>query len=87
VEGAERTVRGLRIRLLGDRVLQRAAWRIAERLDWPDTATAEYLALTELQGDAFVTLDAALAREVAGIVPLAPIEDLTGSDESGARGA
>jgi hypothetical protein len=40
-----------------------------------------------LQGDAFVTLDAALAREVAGIVPLAPIEDLTGSDESGARGA
>jgi predicted nucleic acid-binding protein len=69
-------IRGLRIRLLGDRVLQRTAWRIAERLDWPDTATAEYLALTELQGDAFVTLDAALAREVAGIVPLAPIEDL-----------
>jgi predicted nucleic acid-binding protein len=69
-------IRGLRIRLLGDRVLQRAAWRIAERLDWPDTATAEYLTLTGLQGDAFVTLDAALAREVAGIVPLAPIEDL-----------
>jgi predicted nucleic acid-binding protein len=71
-------IRGLRIRLLGDRVLQRAAWRIAERLSWPDTATAEYVALTGLQADAFVTLDAALAREVAGIVSLASYEDLVG---------
>jgi predicted nucleic acid-binding protein len=80
-------IRGLRIRLLGDRVLQRAAWQIAERLDWPDTATAEYVALTELQGDAFVTLDAALAREVAGNVPLAPIEDLIANEEPAAGGA
>ena len=69
-------IRGLRIRLLGDRVLQRVAWRIADRLGWPDTYAAEYVALTELQADAFVTLDPALAREVAGLVSLASIDDL-----------
>ena len=30
-------IRGLRIRLLGDRVLQDHAWRIAAKLNWPDT--------------------------------------------------
>ncbi|MCB1589492.1 MAG: hypothetical protein KDI56_11370, partial [Xanthomonadales bacterium] len=30
-------LRGLRLRLLGDRVLQRLAWDLAEALDWPDT--------------------------------------------------
>jgi predicted nucleic acid-binding protein len=69
-------IRGLRIRLLGDRVLQRAAWKIAERLDWHDTYAAEYIALTELQADAFVTLDAKLAREVSDLVRLASIKDL-----------
>jgi hypothetical protein len=34
--------------------------------------------VTGLQADAFVTLDAALAREVAGVVPLASYEDLVG---------
>jgi predicted nucleic acid-binding protein len=80
-------IRGLRIRLLGDRALQLAAWRIAERLDWRDTGAAEYLALTELQGDAFVTLDAALAREAARVVPLATIENLFGDPAPGAPGA
>lgn len=28
-------VRGLRIRLLGDRVLQQVAWSVADRLGWP----------------------------------------------------
>src|SRR6186713_877301 len=49
------------IRLLGDGVLRRRAWDIAERLGWASTFEAEYLALTQLQGDAFVTLDADLA--------------------------
>ncbi|MEE6281708.1 type II toxin-antitoxin system VapC family toxin [Georgenia sunbinii] len=71
-------VRGLRIRLLGDRVLQRTAWDIAERLSWPDTLTAEYLALTRLQADAFTTLDPELAKVAATVVPVATLEDVLG---------
>lgn len=69
-------VRGLRIRLLGDRVLQSVAWKIADQLGWPDTSDAEYVALTRLQADAFVTLDAKLARAVKGLVVVASIEVL-----------
>ncbi|MGH3029103.1 MAG: type II toxin-antitoxin system VapC family toxin, partial [Gaiellaceae bacterium] len=43
------------IRLLGDAVLRRKAWAIAEQLGWPETYDAEYVALTQLQADAFVT--------------------------------
>jgi predicted nucleic acid-binding protein len=71
-------VRGLRIRLLGDRVLQRVAWTIADDLGWPDTLDAEYLALTRLQADAFITLDPRLATAAAGVVPVAPFEALVG---------
>jgi predicted nucleic acid-binding protein len=70
-------VRALRIRLLGDRVLQNVAWNVADRLGWPDTLNAEYVALTQLQADAFVTLDADLANAVAGLVKVAPIEALS----------
>jgi predicted nucleic acid-binding protein len=66
----------LPIRLLGDGVLRRRAWELADRLGWASTYDAEYLALTELQADAFVTLDAALAERAAAIVPVAPIEAL-----------
>lgn len=69
-------VRGLRIRLLGDRVLQAVAWTIAADLGWPDTYAAEYVALTRLQADAFVTLDAALAEAVRDVVTVAPFESL-----------
>lgn len=69
-------LRRLRMRLLGDRVLQTVAWRIAERLDWPDTFNAEYIALTQLQADAFVTLDPALAEAARTLVTVAPVEDL-----------
>lgn len=69
-------IRGLRIRLLGDRVLQAAAWRVADQLGWPDTLTAEYVALTTLQADAFVTLDQGLADAVRDVVPLAPLDAL-----------
>jgi predicted nucleic acid-binding protein len=70
-------VRRLRLRLLGDRVLQRVAWSIADQLDWEDTFAAEYVALTRLQADALVTLDGELARSLEGIVTLAPFEALT----------
>ncbi|MEL4317745.1 type II toxin-antitoxin system VapC family toxin [Leifsonia sp. YIM 134122] len=69
-------LRGLRMRLLGDRVLQANAWRIAEELGWADTYTAEYIAVTQLQADAFVTLDAALAEAVAGVVRVARVDEL-----------
>lgn len=70
--------RGLRIRLLGDRVLQRVAWQIADQLDWSDTLEAEYVALTRLQADALVTLDSDLAAAVQGLVAVAPFEALFG---------
>jgi predicted nucleic acid-binding protein len=69
-------VRSLRLRLLGDRVLQNVAWRIADKLGWPDTFDAEYIALTQLQAEAFVTLDADLARAVKGLVPVADYKKL-----------
>jgi predicted nucleic acid-binding protein len=40
------------------------------------TYDAEYVALTQLQADAFVTLDGELAHRVEGIVSTAPIEAL-----------
>jgi indolepyruvate ferredoxin oxidoreductase alpha subunit len=64
------------IRLLGDAVLRRRAWDLADRLGWASTFTAEYLALTQLQADAFVTLDVELARSIQGIVATASIEAL-----------
>jgi hypothetical protein len=46
------------------------------RLGWAETYDAEYVALTQLQADALVTLDAGLARRVEGVVPTATIEAL-----------
>ena len=69
-------IRALPIRLLGDAVLRRRAWDVAEQLGWAETYDAEYVALTQLQADAFVTLDAKLARRVERIVPTATIDAL-----------
>ena len=65
------TIGRLKIRLLGDAVLRRNAWQIADRMDWSDTYTAEYVALTKLQADSFVTLDTALAKSLRGVVETA----------------
>ena len=64
------------IRLLGDAVLRRRAWEAAERMGWAETYTAEYIALTQLQADAFVTMDPELANSVEGVVATAPIDAL-----------
>jgi predicted nucleic acid-binding protein len=64
------------IRLLGDAVLRRRAWEVADQLGWASTYDAEYVALTQLQADAFVTLDAGLARSVEGIIATASIDAL-----------
>jgi predicted nucleic acid-binding protein len=77
-EGLERVTRvnSLKIRFLGDKVLQRTAWRVAEELGWEETSDAEFVALTQLQADAFVTSDGELARAVAGIVQTATTDAL-----------
>jgi predicted nucleic acid-binding protein len=64
------------IRLLGDAVLRRRAWEVADQLGWAETFHAEYVALTQLQADAFITLDKELARSVKGIVETASIDAL-----------
>lgn len=77
-EGLGRVTRinSLKVRFLGDKVLQRTAWRVAEELGWETTADAEFVALTQLQADAFVTSDAALARAVSQLVDVADPEAL-----------
>jgi predicted nucleic acid-binding protein len=66
----------MKIRLLGDAVLRRRAWEVADQLGWASTYDAEYVALTQLQADAFITLDAELGRSVDGIVETASVEAL-----------
>ena len=76
-ENAIGYVRRLKLRLLGDRVLQSVAWDVADQLGWPDTYDAEYVALTRLQADALITLDERLAHAARRLVPVASIDDLT----------
>ena len=64
--------RTLRIRLLGDRVAQAWAWRIADALGWDDTRPAEYVAVAKLQADVLITDDADLAKAAQVWTPTAP---------------
>ena len=57
-------------------MLRRRAWAIADTLGWAETYAAEYVALTQLQADALVTLDADFARAVESLVATAPVEAL-----------
>jgi predicted nucleic acid-binding protein len=66
----------MKMRLLGDRVSRSTAWRIAREHDWDRLRDAEYLAVTRLQADALVTLDAGLVAAAQGVVPVATLEDL-----------
>jgi indolepyruvate ferredoxin oxidoreductase alpha subunit len=77
-DGLERVTRinSLKVRFLGDKVLQRTAWRVAEDLGWDTTADAEFVALTQLQADAFVTSDRKLARQVSGRIETATVDAL-----------
>ena len=52
-----------------------AAWEYADRRGGA-RRIAEYVALTHLQGDALVTLDAELARRLDGVVATASIDAL-----------
>ena len=80
-EGLERVTRinSLKVRFLGDKVLQRTAWRVADELGWETTSDAEFVALTQLQADVFVTSDVDLRRAVSDLVQTAPIDALRAS--------
>jgi indolepyruvate ferredoxin oxidoreductase alpha subunit len=78
-DGLERVTRinSLKVRFLGDKVLQRTAWKVADQLGWETTYDAEFVALTQLQADAFVTSNAALAGSVSGVVETATVDALS----------
>lgn len=75
-QGLLARIRIMRLRLLGDRVLQLVAWTVADQLGWPDTFEAEYIALTKLQADALITLDGELSTSARAVVEVAPIDVL-----------
>ena len=81
-EGMERVtkINSLKVRFLGDKVLQRTAWRVADQLGWETTSDAEFVALTQLQADAFVTSDSNLAQAVSGLVETATVDTLRKPD-------
>ena len=78
-EGIDRVTRvnSLKVRFLGDKVLQRTAWKVADQLGWETTHDAEFVALTQLQADSFVTSDTDLARAVSGLVETASVDALS----------
>ena len=69
-------VNGLKIRLLGDAVLRRRAWELAQQLDLPTTYPAEYVALAQLQKCVLVSADAGFLKRVEDLVPTATIDAL-----------
>ena len=66
----------VKMRLLGDRVSRRTAWRIAREHDWDRLRDAEYLAVTRLQADALVTVDSELMAKAENVVTVGSIQDL-----------
>ncbi len=68
----------IKLRLLGDRVSRRTAWKIAREHGWENTFDAEYLAVCMLQADALITIDETLAAKAAHIVALATLGALVG---------
>ena len=67
----------LKVRLLGDRVSRRVAWQLAQEHGLASVAEAEHLAVTRLQADAYVTVDATRRARAAGVVPLGTVDQLT----------
>lgn len=69
-------VNGLKIRLLGDAVLRRRAWEVAQQLDLDTTYEAEYVALAVLQKCTLVSTDENWLKRVGELVPTATIDAL-----------
>jgi predicted nucleic acid-binding protein len=69
-------VNGLKIRLLGDAVLRRRAWELAEQLALETTYPAEYVALAQLQKCTLVSTDKRWLKRVGDLVPTATVDAL-----------
>lgn len=66
----------MKLRYLGDKVLRQQAWKVADQLGLDSTSDAEYIALTQLQADAFVTTDSELRKIASSVVATEPIDHL-----------
>ena len=66
----------VKMRLLGDRVSRRTAWKLAREHGWDTIYGAEYIAIAKLQADQLITVDPELTAMATGIVPLAPFNRL-----------
>jgi predicted nucleic acid-binding protein len=66
----------MKIRLLGDALLRRRAWEVAEQLGLATTYEAEYIALAQLQKCTFVSMDKRWLRRVRDLVPTATVDAL-----------
>ncbi|WP_234796852.1 DUF1905 domain-containing protein [Mycolicibacterium porcinum] len=69
-------IRALKIRFLGDRSLEDHAWRLANKMNWPDVHQVEYIVLTQLQAGALVTLNDELAAAARAFVKTASLADV-----------
>lgn len=67
----------VKMRLLGDRVSRRTAWRIAREQGWADLVEAEHVAVTRLQADALVSVDTDFTRRLQALVPIESAEALS----------
>jgi len=67
----------VKIRLLGDRVSRRTAWKLALSQGWESVQLAEYVAVAQLQADALIAIDPNLIDKANGYAPLARLSDLT----------
>jgi hypothetical protein len=66
----------LPIRLLGDRVLRKTAWLVADELGWAQTQAAEFVALTRLHGDALLSGAPQTYTGAEALVRIVPVTDL-----------
>jgi predicted nucleic acid-binding protein len=69
-------VNRMKIRLLGDAVLRRRAWELAEQLGLAATFAAEYVALAQLQKCTLVSMDKRWLKRVGDLVPTATVDVL-----------
>lgn len=71
----------MKMRLLGDRMSRKTAFKMARQQGWESTYEAEYLAVVKLQADALVTIDPAMIAKADGIVTLAAFDVLSGEHD------
>jgi predicted nucleic acid-binding protein len=75
--GCHERITELKMRLLGDRVSRRTAWRIARDRQWQTLRDAEYLAVATLQADALVSVDEAMLSKAENLVRIASVSELS----------